>query len=77
MSIGEGIAEGPCQNNSSFTEHLHFPENVPFAGVIFMSIVFSRKRVFLLGIFFCVRMLFYLQARKMSDEPDVTKGCQC
>lgn len=51
MSIGEGVAEGLCQKNSSFTEHLDFHENVPFAGVIFMSIMFSSNEIFLLVIF--------------------------
>lgn len=73
MSKGEGIAEGLCQKNPSFTEHLDFPENVPFAGVIFISIMFSTNGVFLVVIFFCVMMLFYLQARKVCDGPNVTK----
>lgn len=46
-SIGEGIAEGLSQKNSSFAELLSFSETPPFAGVIFMSIMFSRNGVFL------------------------------
>lgn len=41
------MADGLSWGNSSFSEPLSFSEDLLFAGVIFMSIVFCRNGIFL------------------------------